>query len=445
MSQEGESQEAARQNELSREDTEPERSDVERVEEAVQAIVRAIETGSDRFWEAQVEATRPKNRLVGSMMFVASTWVVFFAIFSMVTLLIGWKAYGVSPLHSLERIAHQQKQQVREETQAKKKRHLGAYFVDLGERLLLVGEPEAARAEFETALELDPLNPEANRRLLECELFESIDVRSKDYDPTVIEPKLDKLVEERPKDTYVYAFRGILRSNQVNYEAALSDLNKAVSLNDSNAYAYSGIATVYYEKGKFDKAVEISKKALERAPGNPYYKGNYAGALYAAEQYKDAIRVYEGVTFLDSEYVIPFHDLAQLYRLRGDLETSGWYYKQLITMLKDKEIMSLEKNELLWTFTTGPSNFPVYLAEGPDILYYAYYSTALTAYLRGYTGDAESYVQKANELQIGPVAESEVERLLQYDVEKLQEEQEQFRKSAEDFSEKYLTQYDSGF
>jgi tetratricopeptide (TPR) repeat protein len=158
MSEEQKSRETASQNEVSQEGTDPKRTDIERVEEAAQAIVRAIETGSDRFWEAQVEAqqkaTKPKNRLVGTMLFVASTWVVFFAIFSAFTLFVGWKAYDVRPFHALERIG-------REQHQAKTQKDLGKFHVELGNSLLLVGEAKEAKAEFERALELDPFNRRA--------------------------------------------------------------------------------------------------------------------------------------------------------------------------------------------------------------------------------------------------------------------------------------------
>jgi hypothetical protein len=56
MSEEQKSRETASQNDVPQEGSEPKRTEVERVEEAAQAIVRAIETGSDRFMEAQAEA-----------------------------------------------------------------------------------------------------------------------------------------------------------------------------------------------------------------------------------------------------------------------------------------------------------------------------------------------------------------------------------------------------
>jgi tetratricopeptide (TPR) repeat protein len=448
MSEEQKSRETARQNEVSQEGTEPKRTDVERVEEAAQAIVRAIETGSDRFWEAQVEAqakaTKPKNPVVGTMLFVASTWVVFFAIFSGITLLWGRVAYDVGPFHTLERIG-------REQQQAETKKELGKFHVELGNSLLRVGEAKEAKAEFERARELDPFSQKAEMGILKSELFESVE--AKDYAPAVMDRKLDELVEERA-DTHVYAFRGTLRYLEVVpdpylpdaqqdelYQPALSDFQKAVKRNPSNAYAYSGMAIIYYDLGQFDDHLKNAEKAHNLAPRDQWFKHSYANALYVNKRYKDAIKEYEEIRYLDPQHMWANHDLAQVYRLTDDydLYISEWYYHQFINMLEDEEVTSLAKNQGTFTFTTGPDSYPVYLSETPEMRYYAYYGIALTSYLDGQTKNADDYVNKAKAIQVDRDIKSEIEVLMKYDVKVLQEEQPRLSKQANDFSKKYLT------
>jgi len=457
MSQEQESRETASQNQVSQEGTELKRTHVERIEEAAQTIVRAIESGSDRFWEAQVEAqakaTKPENRLVTSLTFLASTWVVFFAIGSALTLFAGWVLYEVKPLHTLERIG-------REQQQVRAQKELSQFRTDLGNSLLNVGQATAAKAEFERALELDPFNRKAEMGTVKSELFESVE--AKNYEPAVIGPKLNKLVEERPKDTHAYAFRGTLRYLEVIpdpylpkkqqyelYKPALSDFEKAIDHNDSNAYAYGGIAGIYYDLGQFDTQLKYAEKAYHLASRDPSYKHNYANALYANKRYEDAIKEYEEITYLDPQYMWAYQDLAQLYRLTevtDDYELysnlyyySLPYYKQFIDMLEDKEITSLEKNQGVGAFTTGPHSHPVILSETPDFKYYAYYSIALTSYLLGQTKDAKRYVNEAKNIQVtNSYIKSEVERLLEYDIKLLQDEQESLS-GANAFKKKYLT------
>lgn len=289
---------------------------------------------------------------------------------------------------------------------------------------------------------------------LKSELFESVE--AKDYAPAVIDRKLDELVEEQA-DTHAYAFRGILRYYEVippelgladqkkekQYQPALSDFNKAVNRNPSNAYAYSGMAYIYYDLGQFDDHLKYAEKAHNLAPRDQDFKHTYANALYVNKRYKDALKEYEENTFLDYQYMWSHHDLAQVLRLTGDaydyndLYDSQWYYEQFINMLEDNEVASLEKNQGPFRFTTGPDSYPVYLAETPEMRYYAYYSIALTSYLLGETKDADDYVNKAKAVQVDPYMESEVERLMKYDVNVLQEEQPWL--NANDFSKEYLT------
>jgi tetratricopeptide (TPR) repeat protein len=434
MSEEQKSRETASQNEVSQEGTETKRTDVERVEEAAQAIVRAIETGSDRFWAAQVEAqqkaTKPKNPVVGSMLFVASTWVVFLAIFSGLTLLVGVVAYEVGPFHALERIGREQKQ-------VEAKKDLSELRIDSGNSLLNVGEAKAAKEQFEAALELDPFSQEAQEGGLKSELFEAIE--AKEYDLAVIRPKLDRLAEKRKKDSHVYAFRGTVLS-YAQPDRALKEFKEAVRLDPSNAYAYDGQSWIYYLQHKYDDALEMSKEARNLAPWNPSYQHNYANALALNKRYEEATKEYTDVVELDPEFIYPYHDLAQIYRQRGDLYSSRWYNEQYIAMLYDEKISSLKRNSDAVVVPTGSSEGSVaQLVELSDKRYYAWYGLALTWYMMGRTNAAQDHVNKANDLQLDPDLESQVKAALTYDIELLPKEREQqYRAKAYAFRKEFL-------
>ena len=107
-------------------------------------------------------------------------------------------------------------------------------------------------------------------------------------------------------------------------------------------------------------------------------------------------------------------------------------------MLEDEEVTSQEKNKVAITLTTGPDSYPVYLYENPEMRYYAYYSMGLTSHLRGHTGEAEAYVNEAGSIRIDPYVESEIQRLMEYDIKLLLEEQQQFKARADDFRAKFL-------
>jgi hypothetical protein len=143
------------------------------------------------------------------------------------------------------------------------------------------------------------------------------------------------------------------------------------------------------------------------------------------------------ITTWDWQFMWSYADLTHVYRLTGDLELSHFNGRQFIELLADEEIASLDRNAGSWTFSTGPGEFMVILAEDAEKKYYAYYNMALTSYLMGKTGEAESYANKAQAIQMDPDARWNVDRLLNYYIDRVKEEQN-FETKAEEFRALYL-------
>jgi hypothetical protein len=107
-------------------------------------------------------------------------------------------------------------------------------------------------------------------------------------------------------------------------------------------------------------------------------------------------------------------------------------------LLEDEELASLEKNKGGLFFPTQ-SGDPVYLSKDPEKKYYAYYSAALTSYLLGDEAEAEERVDQAGDISIPTALKSEVNRLMKYDIQILQE-QDRFNAKAGDFKNEFLNQ-----
>jgi tetratricopeptide (TPR) repeat protein len=421
---------------LRRKDNVPERDDYRRIEEIARVVLQVVESEKGLEPKQTSRLTRALNQL-------SSNWVIVAFLLSTSAILLSWFVFGISPFYEQQKLAQ-------ERARLERMNSLAEQHVDIGNTFLNVGSTEAAKQEFEQALDIAPGNEAAAKGAYKVDVFEDVEGQ---YDPGVTLQRLSLLLEQYPNDTHAYAFRGTVRYQEVVpdpnlppdaqqdelYQPALSDLEKAVHLNESNAYAYNSIADIYYDLGQYDTTLKYAEKAYHLYSRDLSYKHDYANALYANKHYKDAIEEYEEITLLDWQFMLPYHDLAQLYRLTDfpDLYSSQWYYEQFIDMLEDNEITSLDKNQGGFGFTTGPDSPPVYLVENPEIRYYAYYSIALTSYLLGQTEDAERYVNEAKDIQVNPNLEAEVQRLLEYDVKVLQEEHPEL--NANDFSKKYLT------
>jgi len=63
-----------------------------------------------------------------------------------------------------------------------------------------------------------------------------------------------------------YNKRGITHGNKVQYDHAIADFNKAISLNQNYAKAYNNRGYVYAKKGDHDRAIADFRKALKLDP-----------------------------------------------------------------------------------------------------------------------------------------------------------------------------------
>ena len=302
-------------------------------------------------------------------------------------------------------------------------------------------------------------------------------IDSPNSDPAIIKEKLDTLIEENSREenseeeekkavrlSQLYAFRGDY-FYYYDPARAVDSYQTAIRLNNDNALAYMGLSTNAYERGKFDMAEKYARLAWEAAKWDTLLQANYADTLLAkghyandsATYYREASSIYDDAIARDPNYILTYHNAAAASRLIGNSEPwvqkeGRWvpgaqlYYEQLLDMLEDTQITSLDRNQGAYSFaidkdqasSTSVEWTSIYLENPRHHQYYAYYGLALTLNLMGHTEDAESYVNKANELQIDPDKESDIKWLMHYDIDRLQAAQPQFSDKASQFRWKFL-------
>jgi tetratricopeptide (TPR) repeat protein len=138
-------------------------------------------------------------------------------------------------------------------------------FNDRGFAQYLKGNFDAAFADFEQSIQLDPKNAVAfnNRGLIylaEGELDRAI----ADFDQAI-----------RIDPTYIFAFnnRGSAYSDKEDYDRAIADYREAIRLNPKFAVAFNGRGNAYRRKGEYDRAIADYDQAIKLNP-------NYALAFY---------------------------------------------------------------------------------------------------------------------------------------------------------------------
>lgn len=109
--------------------------------------------------------------------------------------------------------------------------------------------------------------------------------------------KADELIEEFPDSYMGYNIRGIAKAYNGDFEGAMSDIDKALSINSHYGYGLFNKALTYELYGQLDNALEWYNKALEV-----------------------------------EDYVWTYYGIASIYGRRGDSESTVKYLKKAIDM-----------------------------------------------------------------------------------------------------------------
>ena len=163
-----------------------------------------------------------------------------------------------------------------------------------------MGKKDEAVAIYKKLLEANP-----NDNNIKHDLLNTISTIS---DASAIN-YLSQLIEKMPNDAdVVYNYAYTLHKNK-NYNEALANYEKALTLNNKNLDAYLNIATIYKQENNITKAIETLNKAKLIYPKNEKISqmiSEYndeqefaliekASKLYNKKDYNDAIIVYKSI------------------------------------------------------------------------------------------------------------------------------------------------------
>jgi tetratricopeptide (TPR) repeat protein len=361
-------------------------------------------------------------------------WVIIHAVglglvMSVFLVLAGVLFYGVDPFQIIERpVASYQQEQFEEQMVD---RHL-----TLANRLLNIGQPSIAKGEFEQALKLDPTNTEAELGVAKCDLF--ISILEQDYNLEVMEQRIQTLMDEvsqeqlqkdthwltrltsmltstseQPRgDTHGHTLLGHI-FRQSDPQRALHHYDKAIENDENeakNATAYYSKGAIFEGQGRLDRALRMYNKAHSIAKWNPLYQQAMAYVLYEQQHYKRARAKFENLVHWDPQYLWVYSDLALVYQLLGYTKIADFYQTQLIALVEDENVISLEKNRGTLAFNTRIG--PIYLSQSEEKLYYVYYNAAWTSHLLGNKKNTEELVDTAEEYGLDTDREWEIKQII---------------------------------
>jgi tetratricopeptide (TPR) repeat protein len=362
-------------------------------------------------------ASQPSN-FYEIMTFLSSNWPVFLFLFSILAVLIGWLVYRVHPLQPLEEIAHKQRQYMAEDESLLFKKRMVNRHLELGNTFLGTNQLEAAKIEFQRALELDATNVKAQMGVFKSDVFEPI-TPQRIYDPEVMKKKLMLILKENPEDPHALSFMGNVYL-YVDRKKAEEFFKRATAQDSSIAAGYYGLGLIHDIENRLDEALEMYEKALSLSEWNQHYLNNVAYKYLQKKQYKQAIEKYYLLLNLDQRYLLAYYTISNAYRLKNDFYSAKWYQNRLLALMDDEATTSLKRNIGAWFFHVESDKI-IQFFDFPKKRCYAYFNIALTSYLLGLEEESKAFLEKARELETPE--EPSVKELVNFDISVLEKEQ----------------------
>ncbi|MRR53110.1 MAG: glycosyltransferase [Deltaproteobacteria bacterium] len=149
-----------------------------------------------------------------------------------------------------------------------------------------IGRPEEARTFFCRVTDLDPLNDEVRKALVDLDPPSS--TRMNNVSAELID--MDKSANVSTEELY----RKILKLTDDGFiEQAIGDLHRLLLQDTDNALFHNDLAVLYSRTGDAENALFHQEKAVGKAPLNRNYRMNLAGLYYrSVNRIDDAINLY---------------------------------------------------------------------------------------------------------------------------------------------------------
>jgi tetratricopeptide (TPR) repeat protein len=399
-------------------------SETERIEEISRNVLKNIASSRGQ------EGKEP-NRFNQVIKFITSNWPIFLSGGSIISALAGLLIFDISPFQPLQEIAYKQAEYQRKEQQEELKKALVARHLQLGNLFLNDRHVDDAIIEFKAALELDPLNNEAQDGLFKSKFFEPIAAR--DYDPDIMEKKLKVLLERNPNDAHAFLFFGEIY-HLIDGEKAIEYYKKAMKRDPAlTAAASFGIGVIYTLQNKFDEAQKMYERACRLSPWNQQYLDNLSYQYYLNKEYDKAISHADSIIRLNGTYLAAYYTISKAYREKGKWDLAIFYQTQLVKLLQDTSVTFQKYNRDPWFFPIDEGNgfFPVYLTDVESKICYAYHDLALTCCLFQDVESARYIMEQAPPIKYD--AAVSIRRLMNFDKTRLLEANGLLRDKIGDF------------
>ena len=189
------------------------------------------------------------------------------------------------------------------------------------------GQYEKAAAQFQRAVQLDPVNDQAYRHLAEAyQNLNQIDKAEETY---------KREISVRPEFWRGYSSLGAFYVNQAEYDKAQAMFEKAVAVKPDSYRNYSNLGGTLLYEGKDDEARRVLEKSIAIRPSYQAYE-SLAVAYFRLRKFDQAARTTQEALKLDDTDYQTWGNLADAYYYGGNKTSAVEPYKKAISLAEQR-------------------------------------------------------------------------------------------------------------
>jgi serine/threonine protein kinase/Flp pilus assembly protein TadD len=191
---------------------------------------------------------------------------------------------------------------------------IAGVHVTLGRAYAAKGQYDDAEREFQRALQIDPVNAEALRRLARAyQNTNRTDLAERTY---------RKAIQLRPNDWRGYQSLGNYYFNNGNEVEAARWYQRVMDLTPGNYNAYNDLGASFLRLGDYTKAAALLNKSVELKPSAMNYS-NLGSVYYLQGRFREAARLYNTAVALEGNNSSYWGNLADAYRWTPELASKA--------------------------------------------------------------------------------------------------------------------------
>ncbi len=284
-------------------------------------------------------------------------------------------------------------------------------------RFLNRGMYSEALAQYEQALKLCPECPIVLTGRKKTEFFR--EVAETDFNPGALIERLKNIPGVSEDDLHVRLLTGNINAQMGKGEKAESIYLEITRKEPEFAEAWFSLGVLYHKQGNREQARNMYEKAVRISENNFRYLDNLAWIDLEAGQYQSAVQSYKKMLAADNNFLLAYAEIAKALWMDKKPKKALFYQRNLIKKMENPRIAYYPLNKDPWFFPLKDES--VILDKQKTKKYYAAYSLAGACYLLGSISEAETYVEKAEKIQIGPVDAITIRTLIDQDISEIQE------------------------